>query len=172
MARTQREDQEIDPQTEIALYPVSFYVCWEIKMFATVQLYEVYHLLMFCSVGSWYLISTMRTVMGEFHWQSWGEQFAVMHIQKTSLNIQLGGSWSEQMKMRVAILSTQSFWKWFVMILWNVSHYSGHQVSMHSYGITDSIVGHFFMPARLSTNSTHKWIFVSVMQNNFQILAK
>ena len=52
MARTQREDQEIDPQTEIALYPVSFYVCWEIKMFATVQLYEVYHLLMFCSVGS------------------------------------------------------------------------------------------------------------------------
>jgi hypothetical protein len=51
MARTQREDQEVDTRTDIALYPVSFYVCWEIKMFATVQLCEVYHI-MFCSVGS------------------------------------------------------------------------------------------------------------------------
>jgi hypothetical protein len=72
------------------------------------------------------------------------------------------------MKMGVAILSTQSFWKWFVMILWNASHYSGHQVSKH----TDSIFGHSFMPTRFGTNPTHKWIFVSVMQNNFQILAK
>jgi hypothetical protein len=41
MARTQRENQEIELQTDIALYPVSFYVFWEIKMFATVQLCEV-----------------------------------------------------------------------------------------------------------------------------------
>ena len=129
MARTQRED----PQTDIALYPVSVCVCWEIKVFPTVQLREVYHLLMFCSVGSWYLISMMRTVMGEFHWQSWGGQFAVIHIQKTSQNMQLKRYWSELMKMEVAILSTQSFWKWFVMILWNASHCSGHQVSKHSY---------------------------------------
>jgi len=52
MARTQREDQENDPQTDIALYPVSFYVCWEIKVFPTVYLREIYHHLMFCSVGS------------------------------------------------------------------------------------------------------------------------
>jgi hypothetical protein len=45
MARTQREDQESDPQTHIALYPVSFYVCWKIKVFAAVQLCEVYHVL-------------------------------------------------------------------------------------------------------------------------------
>ena len=172
MARTQREDQEIDPHTDIALYPVSFYVCWEIKMFATVQLCEVYHLLMFCRIGSWYLISMMRTVMGEFHWQSWSGQFAVIHMQKTSQNIQLSRSWSEQIKMEVAILSTQSFWKWFVMILWNASHYNGHQVGKHSYDITDSIFGYSFMLTRLSTNPTHKWIFVSVTQDNFQILAK
>jgi hypothetical protein len=70
MVRTQREQQEIDPQTDIALYPVSFYICWEIKMFVTLQLCKVYYVLMFCSVGSCYLVSTMWTVMGEFHWQS------------------------------------------------------------------------------------------------------
>jgi hypothetical protein len=70
MARMQREHQECDPQTDIALYPVSFYLCWEIKMFVTRQLCEVYYALMFCSVGSCYLVSMMRTVMGEFHWQS------------------------------------------------------------------------------------------------------
>ena len=89
MTRTEREDQETEPQTDIALYPVSFYVCWKIKVFSAVQLCEVYHLLMFCSVGSWYLISMMRTVMGEFHCQSCGGQFAVIHIQKTSQNMQL-----------------------------------------------------------------------------------
>jgi len=156
MARTQREDQEIDPRTDVALYPVSFYLCWEIKIFATVQLCELYNLLMFYSVGSWCLISMMWTVMGEFHWQSWGRQFAVIHIHKTSQNIQLSVSWSEQMKMQVAILSTKSFWKWFVMILWNASHCSGHQVSKHSYDITDSIIGHSFMFTRLITNWTHK----------------
>jgi hypothetical protein len=76
------------------------------------------------------------------------------------------------MKMQVAILSTKSFWKWFVMILWSASHSSGHQVSKHSYDITDSMIGHSFMLTRLSTNSTHKWIFDSLMQSNFQILTK
>ena len=89
MVRTQRLDQETDPQTAIDLYPVSFYVCWKIKVFAAVQLCEVYNLLMFCSVGSCYLISMMRTVMGEFHWQSCGGQFAVIPVQKTSQNMQL-----------------------------------------------------------------------------------
>jgi len=42
----------------------------------------------------------------------------------------------------------------------------------YSYDITDSIFGHSFMLTRLSTNLAYKWIFVSVMQNNFQILAK
>jgi hypothetical protein len=51
MARSQREHQESETETDIALYPVSFYLCWEIKMFVTLQLCEVYYVLMFAALA-------------------------------------------------------------------------------------------------------------------------